>query len=178
MRFIKPITYVSLTAIAVMLIIFAIRFYVEFSLQNMQLDLSGLVTVANTAVAMATLTIPPCQSAPDYSPIGDQKRERTMLYVATIVDLYKTTFRTLPDSIDDLDKLPSFDNAEKLNSHRIKQSCSIHGYPTGSYVLTCGASLPPANEIDAFLRKAGNVQRFYMVGGTEILYVPAGAGYS
>ena len=100
-----------------------------------------------------------------------------MLYVATIVDLYKTTFGKLPDSIDDLDKLPSFDNAEKLNGRKAKSSCSISVHPTGSYVLACGDSLPPAKEIDAFLGKTGHVQRFYMLGGTETLYVP-GAGCS
>jgi len=98
-----------------------------------------------------------------------------MLYVATVIDLYKTTFGKLPDSIDDLDKLPTFDNADKLNGHQVKTSCSIYAHPTGSYVLACGASLPPAKDIDAFLGKAGHVQRFYMLGETETLYVP-GAG--
>ncbi len=96
-----------------------------------------------------------------------------MLYVATIVDFYRTTFGKLPDSIDDLDKLPSFDNADKLNGHQVKKSCSIHVHPNGSCALACGASLPPPEEIDAFLGRAGHVQRFYMLGGTEILYVSA-----
>jgi hypothetical protein len=98
-----------------------------------------------------------------------------MLYVATIVDLYKSTFGRPPDSIDDLDKLPSFDNADNLNGRQVKKSCSIHVHPTGSYVLACGASLPPAKEIDVFIRNAGHVERFYMLGRTETLYVP-GAG--
>ena len=95
-----------------------------------------------------------------------------MLYVATIVDLYKTTFGKPPQSVDDLDKLPSFDNADKLNGRHVKKSCSIHVDASGSYVLACGASTPPAREIDALFRRAGRVQKFYMLDGAEALFVP------
>jgi hypothetical protein len=98
-----------------------------------------------------------------------------MLYVATIVDLYKTTFGKLPNSINDLDKLPSFDNADKLNGRQVRKSCSIHADPSGSYILACGASTPPAKEIDALFRKAGRVQRFYPLDRAEALYVPGAA---
>jgi len=98
-----------------------------------------------------------------------------MLYVATIVDLYKTTFGELPASINDLDRLPSFDNADKLNGNQAKKSCSMRLRSTGSYVLACGAPLPPPTDVDVFLGTAGHAQRFYVLGATEILYVPRAA---
>jgi hypothetical protein len=178
MRLTKPLKYLVFAAITLAAIAGGIFAYVGYSLRHMQLDLSGIGVFANklTATAeIATLTVPRCGSPADYPPIGDQRREAMMLYVATIVDLYKTTFGKLPDSIDDLDKLPSFDDADRLNGRRVKKGCSIHVHPAGSYILACGASLPPAKEIDAFLGKAGHVQRFYTLGGTETLYVPAAA---
>ena len=180
MRFTKPIKCLVVAAVTLSAIVVGARAYIEYSLRNMQLDLSGLVVLADkvsATVELVTLTVPRCEFPPDYQSIGDRRREAMMLYVASIVDLYKTTFGRPPDSIDDLDKLPSFDNADKLNGTQVKKSCSIHVYPTGSYVLACGASLPPAKDIDVFIGKAGHVQRFYMLGGTEILYVP-GTGCS
>jgi len=180
MRVTVPIRYLVLAAVALAVIVGGAFAYVVYSLEHMEFDLSGFAILLNKVTAtaeIATLTIPRCESTADHLPNGDQRREAMMLYVATIVDLYKTTFGKLPDSIDDLDKLPSFDNAEKLNGRKAKSSCSISVHPTGSYVLACGDSLPPAKEIDAFLGKTGHVQRFYMLGGTETLYVP-GAGCS
>jgi hypothetical protein len=178
MRFTKPIKYLLVAAVTLSAIVVGARACIEYSLRNMQFDLSGLADLTDkvsATVELATLTIPRCPFPPDYRSIGDQRREAMMLYVATIVDLYKTTFGKPPDSIDDLDKLPSFNNADKLNGRQVKKNCSIHVQPAGSYVLACGASLPPAKEIDVFLGKAGHVQRFYVLGGTEILYV-SGAG--
>jgi hypothetical protein len=141
----------------------------------MQFDLSGLdlLIKRTTATAeIATLTVPRCGSSADFLPAGDRRREATMLYVATIIDLYKSTFGKMPERIDDLDKLPSFHNADKLNGSDVKKSCSLRLHPGGSYVLGCGAPMPPAKEVDALFRKAEPAQRFYMVGGTETLYVP------
>jgi hypothetical protein len=154
--------------------------YVDYSLRHMQFDLSGLGDLANKLRAtteIVTLTFPRCEFRPDHSPIGDQRREAMMLYVATIVDLYRTTFGKLPDSIDDLDKLPTFNSADKSNGRQVENSCSIHPQPNGSYFLACGGSLPPAKEIAAFLGQTGHEQGFYMLAGTETLYVPeAGCG--
>src|SRR5260370_2465443 len=157
MRVTKPLKYLVFAAITLAAIAGGIFAYVGYSLRHMQLDLSGIGIFANkltATVEIATLTVPRCGSPADCPPIGDQRREAMMLYVATIVDLYKTTFGKLPDSIDDLDKLPNLHNADELNGRQVKKSCSIHVRPTGSYVLACGASLPPAMEIDAFLGKA------------------------
>lgn len=175
MRFTKPIKCLVIAAITLLAIAGGAFAYLDYSLRHMQFDLSSLDVFINkltATVEIATLTVPRCGSPADRPPVGDQRREAMMFYVATIVDLYKTTFGKLPDSIDDLDKLPSFENAEKLNGRQVKKSCSIHAHASGSYVLACGASLPPAKEIDAFLAGAGHVQSFYTLGGTETLYVP------
>ena len=152
--------------------------YLDYSLRHMQLDLSGLDVLLGrltATVEITTLTAPRCGSPAEYLPTGDQRREATMLYVATIIDLYKTTFGKLPDGIDDLEKLPSFDNADKLNGSQVRKSCSIHVDASGSYVLACGASIPPAKVMDDLLRKAGRIQRFYPLDRAEALYVPGAA---
>jgi hypothetical protein len=176
MRLSKPQKYLLCAVLATIAIIGGFYAYLGYSLRHMQLDLSGLDVLVGrltATVQIATLTAPRCGSPAEYLPIGDQRREATMLYVATIVDLYKTTFGKLPDSVDDLDKLPSFDNADKLNGRQVRKTCSIHADPSGSYVLACGASIPPAREIDELLSKAGRAQKFYMLDGAEALYVPA-----
>lgn len=94
-----------------------------------------------------------------------------MLYVATIIDLYKTTFGRMPERIVDLDKLPSFYDADKLNGSEVQKSCSLRFY-SGAYVLGCGAPMPPEKDLEILFRRAEPSQRFYMVTGTETLYVP------
>ena len=176
MQLSKPQRYLVFAIVATIAIVGGFYAYLDYSLRHMQLDLSGLDVLLGrlaATVEITTLTAPRCGSPAEYLPTGDQRREATMLYVATIIDLYKTTFGKLPDGIDDLEKLPSFDNADKLNGRQVKKSCSIHVDPSGSYVLTCGASIPPTNEIDALLRKAGRIQRFYLLDRAEALYVPA-----
>jgi hypothetical protein len=176
MQFSKPQKYLVFAVVTTIVITGVFYSYLDYSLKHMQLDLSGLDVLVGrltATVRIATLTALRCGSPAEYPPTGDRRREATMLYVATIVDLYKTTFGKLPDSVDDLDKLPSFDNADKLNGRQVKKSCAIDVDPSGSYVLACGASIPPAREIDPLLRKAGRVERFYMLDGAEALYVPA-----
>src|SRR5260370_5950594 len=168
MRFTKPLKYLVFAAIAVDAIAGGSCAYVGYSLRHMQLDLSGIGIFANkltATVEIATVTVPRCGSPADYPPIGDKRREAMMLYVATIVDLYKTTFGKLPDSIDDLDKLPSFDDADRLNGRKVKKGCSIHVHPAGSYILACGASLPPVKEINSFLGMLETVLRYDMLVG-------------
>jgi hypothetical protein len=177
MRVAKPMKYLMIAVVALALIATSFYAFLAYSLQHMQLDLSGVgVALSKLAatVELATLTIPRCEAPVDHAIGGDRRRESIMLYVATIVDLYKTTFGKLPDNIEDLEKLPDFGNADKLNGRQVGRSCSIHAYPTGSYVVACGAPLPPAKDLQAIFAKAGHVQRFQMLNGTEILYVPGG----
>jgi hypothetical protein len=171
----RPHKYIAFAAITMVAVIGGSYAYLSYSLRHMQFDLSGLdllVKRTTATVEIATLTVPRCASSADFLPAGDRKREATMLYVATIIDLYKSTFGKMPETIDDLDKLPSFHNADRLNGSEVKKSCSLRGHPGGSYVLSCGALMPPAKEVDALFRKAEHAQRFYMVSGTETLYVP------
>lgn len=169
----KRLVFAAFTAAAVIGGFFA---YLDYSLHHMLLDFSGLEVLVNRVAAtieIAKLSVPRCGTSADFLPAGDRKREATLLYVSTIVDLYKTTFGKLPDRIDDLDKLPTFANADNLNGREFKKSCSIHALPEGSYILVCGGPMPPAAQIDARVRKGGLAQRFYLLGGTEALYVPA-----
>jgi hypothetical protein len=176
MRFSKPQKYLALATITMAAIIGGGYAWLSYSLQHMQFDFGGLNVLVGrltATVEIATLTVPRCASPPEYPAVGNQRREAMMLYVATVIDLYKTTFGKLPESIADLDKLPSFNNADRLNDREIKKSCSIYGQPAGSYVLACGGSSPPAKKVEAISKNAGRVQRFYLLGGIEALYVPA-----
>ena len=169
------IKYLVIAAIAFGLLVGGFYVYLGYALRHMELDLSGLGPTLNklaATVEVVTLTIPKCESSVDHIATGDPRREATMLYVATVVDLYTTMFGKLPDNIEDLDRLPSFENADRLNGSRVKKRCSIRSHPSGSYVLACDAPLPPAKDIQSVLGKNGRVQKFEMVGGTEILYVP------
>jgi hypothetical protein len=169
----KPLVSAAITMVVAAGGFFA---YLNYSLRHMQIDLSGLDVLVNRALAtaeVATLTVPRCGSSADFLPTGDRKQEATMLYVSTIVDLYTTAFGKLPDTIGDLDKLPSFYNADKLNGREVKKSCSLRVHSSGSYVLACGTPMPPATETEMLFRKAEPAQRFYMLGGAEALYVPA-----
>jgi len=61
-----------------------------------QFELSGLGPAVNKLVAtvqVATPTIPKCQPTIDHVAEGDPRREATLLYVATKVDLYQKHVR-------------------------------------------------------------------------------------
>ncbi len=176
MRLSGRVKYLVIANVALAVFIGGSYFYMGYALSHMDLNLSGLGTAVDelaATVEVATLRIPRCDSSVDHLAGGDRTREATMLYAATVVDLYKTTFGKLPTRIEDLDKLPDFENADRLNSRRIEKSCTIQAHHTGSLVLVCGAPLPDAKDIEAIVAKQGHVQAFEIVGGTEILYVPA-----
>jgi hypothetical protein len=171
----KRVVYAALMLVAIAGGFFA---YVDYSLSHMEFDFSGFdnfAKMAQATIGIATLTLPHCDSSADFLPNGDRKRQATLLYVSTIVDLYKTTFGKLPDKIDDLDKLPTFYHADRLNGREVKKNCAIHVQPDGSYVLVCGGPKPPRKEVAALASKGGPIQRFYLLGSTEALYVPAKA---
>jgi hypothetical protein len=99
-----------------------------------------------------------------------------MVYVAGIVDLYRTTFGKLPENIGDLDELPSFENADRLNDNEMKRTCSIKQMRSSrAYVLTCGGKWPSAERLDFTVVKTVDEQ-FEMVDGIEVLYVPLSGG--
>jgi hypothetical protein len=157
--------------------------WMKYSLSHMHLDLSGLANFVggvSAVVETANGGFRPCNSANGQS-LGDSRREATMVYVAGVVDLYRNTFGKLPENMSDLDKLPTFENADKLNGDEMQKTCFIGQLPsTPAYVLSCGGRLPLTEQLDAALKRAalkrdGN-ERFVVVDGSEVLYVPFSGG--
>jgi hypothetical protein len=168
-----------LATVAILAVVVAYGWY---SLQHIQIDASGLAPFVNklaATVEVATLSVPRCPSTAEYTHAGDRKLEATMLYVASIVDFYETTFGRLPNSIADLDKLPTFRNAEQLNGQKVKTNCSIQPMQSiGAYVVSCGGKMPSQERLDPFLRGVLREQTFVSLDGTEVLYVPQTKGCS
>ncbi|MFZ0805915.1 MAG: hypothetical protein WAN03_07015, partial [Candidatus Sulfotelmatobacter sp.] len=148
-------------------------------LRGIHFDLSGLAAVTNTASAIASLAkakLPPCASTIKRPPAGDARQEATMVYVASIVDLYRTTFGKLPENITDLDKVPVFEKADKLNGNEMKRTCSIQQMLSSrAYALSCGGTRPSAERLDSTLGKTVDEQ-FAIVDGIEVLHVPLSGG--
>jgi hypothetical protein len=95
-----------------------------------------------------------------------------MSYVAAMPELYKSKFGRAPSSMSDLKKLPEFEHADALNEHSFSRDCSIYSDQGASFAVSCGRSRPSKIELAAFMRTAPSVQKFYMVGENEILYIP------
>lgn len=85
----------------------------------------------------------PCTSAINAPFQVALAKEATMAYVASIVDIYRTPFGKLPGNVADLDKLPTFENADKLNGNEMKRICFIQQmHSSRTYALTCGGKWP------------------------------------
>jgi hypothetical protein len=114
-----------------------------------------------------------CISAVDLSSLGNREKEAEMSFVATMPSLYKARFGSAPSNISDLRRLPEFDHPDSLNGHAFLRDCSIYTDPDGSLAVSCGQLRPHASDVAAFMRNAPPVQKFRMLGRSEILYVPA-----
>src|SRR6266481_2000767 len=173
----KPVKV--LATIALVLVVAAVSFgaYVRWSLRHMHIEfpLAGLVNrilPPAEIVAVAAGSHGTCSSAVDDTSIGDREAEAEMSYIATLPDLYKTTFGSSPSNMSDLNRLPEFERADSLNNHSFSQECSIYFDKSGSFVVSCGHTRPSSKDVAAFMNKAPFVQKFYMVGKMEILYIP------
>jgi hypothetical protein len=143
-----------------------------YSLQH--LDLSGLTAMFNRLLPIAkTQAAKVAVCEPRWQPAGmdANERERMMLYMEAIVDEYQSTFGRLPEQINDLDKVPSFQNADRLNGLAFKKNCNML-VRAGSYALGCGSSRPSTKELYAFLSESGHTPGFYNLRTNEILYIP------
>jgi hypothetical protein len=171
--------HVALALAALILIASAAIAGMEYELRHMAISLQGFDVFADqfaATVSVVTLHVPPCASDIEHGPNGDPRQEATLAYVASIVDLYRTTFGRLPQSVGDLKKLPSFANADKLNGNEMKKSCLIEPMPSnGAYVLACGGKLPSATKLKSVLGKT-TAERFVVLDGAEVLYVPSLGG--
>jgi hypothetical protein len=152
--------------------------YVRLSLRHMRLELplagllSRVLPIAET-VAVAAGGHGTCSSAVDYSSIGDREAEAEMSYVASMSDLYRSKFGSFPTRISELNKVPEFEHADSLNNYSFSRGCSIYVDAGGSFAVSCGQQRPPSTDIAAFMRTAPSAQNYYLVGKSEILYVPA-----
>lgn len=165
MPYAEPAKFWGTAGLALLLIVVGLGAYVHWSLRHMHFDFLP------TAIALDKLTggcLPPV----DQTSLGDREGEAEMSYIAGMQDLYRTRIGTPPSSLTDLNKLPEFAQADGLNGHQFEKDCSIYVAPTG-YVVNCGPSQLSSADIAAFVGKAPFARKFYVLGRSEILYVPA-----
>src|SRR5580704_15242243 len=168
----------AVAALVLVLGVVGLVAWADWSLRHMQI---GSLSTAAVSGFMARVELVRdvmwlnrnCLSAVDESSKGDKRKEAEMRYIALTLDLYRVKFGKAASSVTDLTKLSDFDNASKLNSRQLEKECSIYHDPTGSYVVSCGSSRASSADVAAFASRADAVERFYELGGHEILYVPA-----
>jgi hypothetical protein len=163
-----------IVGLSALLVLTGSALYVRWSLRHMRLDLDlrGLSSGLGL-VELLTGGHSPCIAGADPTSLGDREQEAEMSYVATMPDLYKSRFGVLPSGMTDLNRLPEFDTANRLNNREFENNCSIYFDQSASFAVSCGSSKPPSRDMAAFLRNAPFMRRFYLVGNKEVLYVPA-----
>lgn len=152
--------------------------WVDWSLRHMQI---GFLNSAAVGGLMARVELVRdvmwlnrnCLPVVDESSKGDKRKGAEMEYIAATLELYRAKFGRAASSVNDLNKLSDFDNASKLNGRQLEKEYSIYDHPSGSYVVSCGPSRPSSADVAAFAPRVDSGQRFYDLGGREILYVPA-----
>jgi len=161
-------------ALALPLTILAGKAFVRWSLKDLQFDLSGLAAQVNADTAVIRALVGRnCFRTVDQSSIGDKRKEAQMSYVAAVLDLYRVRFGKSTAVVSELNKLPEFEHANSTNRHYFEKDCSIHVGESGSAVVSCGSSRPTKDTVEAFMRNAKPVQKFYLLDGSEILFIPA-----
>jgi hypothetical protein len=169
---------VWISAFAVILFFAGSYFYVWWSLRHMKIELPldalfQRVFPQAEVIGAALRASGNCPAAVDSSSIGNREKEAEMYFVATMPSLYKEKFGHAPSYMSDLQKLPEFDRPDSLNDHVFMRDCSIYVDAGGSFAVSCGRLKPSSSEVGAFMRKAEPIQKFNMLGKSEILYVPA-----
>jgi len=139
---------------------------------HLDLDLRGLSSRLGLVEAL-TGARSPCIASADSASLGDREKEAEMSYVATMPDLYKSRFGVPASSVADLNKLPEFESANRLNNREFEKDCTIYFDQNTSFAVTCGSPKPSSAEASTFMRSAPFVRGFYKLGQSEILYVPA-----
>lgn len=173
----KPVKVLVVTAFVVVLAFLGLGAYVRWSVRHMVIafPVDGLVRrllVPAEIVAAATGGRETCANPVDQSSIGDREAEAAMSYIAAMDDLYRTRFGSSPSSMSDLSRLAEFEQADSLNKHSFSRGCSVYFDQSGSFATSCGRSRPSGPDVAAFMRNAPFAQKFYMVGKSEILYIP------
>jgi hypothetical protein len=174
----KAVKVALVAAMVLVMGVVGLGVYARWSLRHMQIgfftpaDLDKLIAQVEVARAVVGRN-GNCLRTVGQSGIGDRKKEAEMLYVAAMVDFYRMKFGTAASRLTDLNKLPDFEHASALNGRLLEKDCSIYLDQSGSFVVTCGPYKPSNLDVAAFMRNAPFVQKFYTLGGSEILYVPA-----
>jgi hypothetical protein len=147
--------------------------YVRWSLRHMRLDLDLRGLSSRLGLVEALTGHSPCIASSDPGSLGDREKEAEMSYIATMPDLYKSRFGVPPSNIADLNRLPEFETANRLNNREFENDCSIYFDHSASFAVSCGPTKPSSQDLAAFLYNAPFVRRFYRIGNNEVLYVPA-----
>jgi hypothetical protein len=173
----KPIKVLSTTALLLVVAAVGVGVCLRWSLRHMLIDfpLAGLVNRLLPQAEIAAVAAGrhgACSGTQDQQSIGNREAEAEMSYVAAMPELYRTRFGRAPSSISDLNKLPEFEHADRLNNRSFSRDCSIYFDQSGSFAVSCGRPRPSRLDVAAFMRTAPSAQNFYMVGKSEILYIP------
>jgi hypothetical protein len=148
--------------------------YVRTSIHHLGFLTTSDVKVLMTAASEARAAVEQnkaCVLPIDESSMGNRKQEAEMLYVAAMLDLYQAKFGVAARSLADLDRLR--DRNSKLDWRRLEKDCSLYVDSSGASVVTCGGSRPSSVELAKLISGAEYMQKFYRVGGSEALYIPA-----
>jgi hypothetical protein len=114
-----------------------------------------------------------CAPNIDRTSLGRRELEGEMSYVAAMSELYSNQFGKAPGSLHDLEKIPEFASANSLNGRAFERECSLYASPTNSFIVSCGSAQLSGTEAEGFMEHATPTQKFYLLGKSEILYVPA-----
>jgi hypothetical protein len=135
-------------------------------------DVKVLLSAANEARAEVAQN-KACLFSIDESSVGDKKQEAEMLYIAAMLDLYRAKFGVAARSLGDLDRLRDFQQRSRLDTRRLQEDCYVYIDPSSASVVTCRGEKPSDIELARVMRTAEYVQRFYRLGESEVLYIPA-----
>jgi hypothetical protein len=168
----KRASSLILALAAVVILIAGFCVYLHYSLRHLDVSAFGaflarVVPLVQLSASQAHTCGPPLQfTTPD-----EPETERTEVYVATVVDEYVRTFARLPDNIQELRRLPAFENADKVNGSQFTRGCYVQAFRDGSYLVGCNDSAAPVKAPDSPSRVAG-VRGFIKAGHGEVLYMP------
>lgn len=135
-------------------------------------DVKVLMAAANEARA-AVEQNKACVLPIDESSVGNRREEAEMLYVAAMLDLYRAKFGVAARDLRDLDRLRDFDQNNRLDKRRLEKDCAVYVDPGGATVVSCGGSKPSTTDLAKLVSGAEYVQKFYRLGVSEALYIPA-----
>jgi hypothetical protein len=110
-----------------------------------------------------------CSFTIDQSSLGNKQQEAEMLYIASMLDLYRARFGVAARTMSDLLKL---NEISKSDWNRWNKTCYFYVDSSSASVVTCGRNLPSDAELTQLARRLDPIQRFYKIKDAEVLYIP------